>query len=574
MKLIISDKEKLNKKSIIIGSWCIKNKFLFRENKNKLNVLQYHWDKKKKINKDSLYLLNLHEIYLNLLQETLNRHHKFRFSKKFYTTILTRWLWKFLLFHFDRWEQVSVAKKNKKIKASVIYDYDQINFIPVSTKDYLTNIIFQKDWNNWIFSEIIKEKNFVKHKIKKQKINFKNTYSKYTVKLKLLILTNKFLSYFSSKTFFAQNIYLPKISKFFFRLKNKQFLFSYQSDYDSLIKNDNNIDLECRKKIFNLKYNSKFTKFINKQLIYNFPKSFLENFKENIEYLKKLSLPKNPKLILTSLDHHFNDIFNLYTAIARENGSSYYVLQHGGSYGLADNFIPEVLDIKVSDKFFTWGWKDNSKKVISYYFQKYNIKKSHIFSSKNKSGIVIPTTEFNLEPGEIAGGRPRHCDQVKDYINNINEILLNLNEDIKKNVTIKYLETRNVSYVRDTINKKYSDIKFMTSKKNTYFHNFLISVETLNSTGFLEAMFLNHPVLLLLDQGYSPIRQSGKKFMNNLKTADIVHSSSESVSSFLNLNYYNIEQWWNTKKVQKIRKSFCANYLRSFSNQTLDLNEL
>ena len=42
MKLIISDKEKLNKKNILIGSWCIKNNFLFKKNKNKFNILQYH----------------------------------------------------------------------------------------------------------------------------------------------------------------------------------------------------------------------------------------------------------------------------------------------------------------------------------------------------------------------------------------------------------------------------------------------------------------------------------------------------------------------------------------------------
>ena len=115
-----------------------------------------------------------------------------------------------------------------------------------------------------------------------------------------------------------------------------------------------------------------------------------------------------------------------------------------------------------------------------------------------------------MEPGDIAGGRPRHCNQVKDYINNINEIILNLNKDIKKDVTIKYLETRNVSYVRDAIRKNIR-LLILEFKKNTYFHNFLISIETLNSTGFLEAMFLNRPVLLLLDQGYSPIRPSGKK---------------------------------------------------------------
>ena len=415
----------------------------------------------------------------------------------------------------------------------------------------------------------------MKKKIKKQKINFPNiSHSKSELKLKFIILINKFLSIFSSKNFYSQNIYLPIISKILFKIKNKQFLLPYHTNLDGLIMNNNNINLKLRKKIFNLKSNSKFTNFLNKQLIYNFPKSFLENLKENIVFLNKLSLPKNPKFVLTSLDHHFNDIFNLYTAIKRENGSFYYVFQHGGSYGLADNFIAEKLDVKISDKFFTWGWKDKSKKIISYYFQKYNTKKSNIFSSKNKFGIVIPTTEFKLEPGDIAGGRPRHCNQVKDYINNINEIILNLNKEIKKDVTIKYLETRNVSYVRDAIRKKHSIVNFMNSKKNTYFHNFLISIETLNSTGFLEAMFLNRPVLLLLDQGYSPIRPSGKKIINKLKTVDIAHISTESLSSFLNINYYNIEKWWNSKKVQRMRKLFCKNYLRSYDKHILDLSKL
>ena len=48
MKLIISDKEKSYKNNIFIGSWCIKNIFLYKKIKSKFNILQYHWDKKKK----------------------------------------------------------------------------------------------------------------------------------------------------------------------------------------------------------------------------------------------------------------------------------------------------------------------------------------------------------------------------------------------------------------------------------------------------------------------------------------------------------------------------------------------
>ena len=61
---------------------------------------------------------------------------------------------------------------------------------------------------------------------------------------------------------------------------------------------------------------------------------------------------------MTSLDHHFNDLFNLYAAERVEKKSKLFIFQHGGSYGLTDNFIAEHLDILISDKFFTWGWNN------------------------------------------------------------------------------------------------------------------------------------------------------------------------------------------------------------------------
>ena len=38
--------------------------------------------------------------------------------------------------------------------------------------------------------------------------------------------------------------------------------------------------------------------------------------------------------------------------------------------GVSDNFTAEYLDILVSDKFFTWGWKGNEK-TTPFFSQKY-----------------------------------------------------------------------------------------------------------------------------------------------------------------------------------------------------------
>ena len=46
------------------------------------------------------------------------------------------------------------------------------------------------------------------------------------------------------------------------------------------------------------------------------------------------------------------------------SGSKLYLLQHGGSYGTSDNFPVEKLQLKIADKYFSWGWNNNSKKVV------------------------------------------------------------------------------------------------------------------------------------------------------------------------------------------------------------------
>ena len=46
------------------------------------------------------------------------------------------------------------------------------------------------------------------------------------------------------------------------------------------------------------------------------------------------------------------------------SGSKLFLMQHGGSYGTSENFPIEKLQLKIADKYFSWGWKDQNKKVV------------------------------------------------------------------------------------------------------------------------------------------------------------------------------------------------------------------
>ncbi len=575
MNLIISDNKELwnYKNNILLGSWCLNQKNIFDLNNKNYEIINYHWADKKKLKKDLEYLKKIHNLFSKQLRIILNDYFDKNNSLKYYEILFSKWLWRFVLFNFDRWEIVRSLNKRKNTINAKIYNFNEEKFIPYSTYDFCTETIFSNDWNHWVFSKILKEqktcelislnKKLKNPKLVNNKINYEN------IKKRI----NKFLNFFSSQEIFAQNMSFSKIGQILFNLRFRQFRISY-NDKSNII-NENKIDLNLRNRLFfkkNNKNNEKFVNFLFKQLVYNFPKVFLENFHENKIKIENLSLPKSPKAIMTSMDHHFNDLFNLYAAEKVEKKSKLFIFQHGGSYGLTDNFAAEHFDKLISDKFFTWGWK-NSKKTIPLFAQKYLFKKE-ILEIKKRVGIVLPTTEFKKCPGDIGGGRPRYKDEIDMHIKDIIKFIAKLDKKHQSKTYVKYLVTRNTDYIKKSISNSFPNLKLITSKKNTYKMNFKIAVETLNSTGFLDAMYLNHPVILLLNENFSNIRHSVISDFNMLKKLKIVHFNSLSAANFVNKNYENLENWWFGKNLQSFRKKFCNKFAKKSKKPLADIRNI
>ena len=85
-------------------------------------------------------------------------------------------------------------------------------------------------------------------------------------------------------------------------------------------------------------------------------------YKDIIKNLKYLNWPNDPKTIITSYDHAFNDPFKIYAANKIMNGSKLFILQHG-SAGLHD-YCNSYYEKNICDKYLSWGNK--SKDKITY----------------------------------------------------------------------------------------------------------------------------------------------------------------------------------------------------------------
>ena len=99
-------------------------------------------------------------------------------------------------------------------------------------------------------------------------------------------------------------------------------------------------------------------------------------------------------------------------------------------------------------------------------------------------------------------------------------------------------------------------------------------IETLNSTGYLETFNLNLPTILIFNKSYCRIRKKSLKYFKLLEEAKILFYNPKEAASFINKNYNNIDEWWNSKKVQFSVKKFANKFARSSNNPYIFLKKL
>ena len=101
--------------------------------------------------------------------------------------------------------------------------------------------------------------------------------------------------------------------------------------------------------------------------------------------------------------------------------------------------------------------------------------------------------------------------------------------------------------------------------------NFKLVVETMNSTGFLESLNLNIPVILFVPKIFFNVKKEYLKFYKLLENVGIIFFNATKAANFINKNYDNLDKWWNSKKLQNNRKIFCENICRRRKNPGLFL---
>lgn len=411
-------------------------------------------------------------------------------------------------------------------------------------------------------------------KIKPLKVN--STFARLNKKFNLPFYKNQKIFIKSSYIGFKNEILLN--SMFFswptlHAIKNLRF--GLKNTFDSQIRNNLNFDfIPC----------TDFEKFIIKLIKIQIPQIYLESFKKANNFIKNCPWPKSPKVIFTSNMLWFNSCDIFYVAnMIEKNKTKLIHGQHGGVYGQYKYEFGGDHEIKVSDKYLSWGWKrKNCKNLIPFGM----LTKVPLNNKvKSKKEVITILNKFshrysiNFQPG-------LNYSSKINFFNDLGFILKNL----KKKIPNKYLRVLSSHKYRGTkVSNMAWRIKDYLSREEIENINFdnghipfikkgiknaSLFIVLINSTMHLETLHGNYPTLIYFAHDNHIYSAEALDSLNKLKKVKVFHSNASSLTNHVIKIWPNVSQWWFSAEVQNAVKNYCNNFAKPVPNKIIKLKKI
>jgi len=557
---------------LFLGEWC---RIYSRKNlweKMDVDVLPYHWDNRRKLYKDYLYLAELSERVLVQLSAKLNYIHNVDYSLRYWRILVGPWLITFLPMIFDRWSCVRNALKTYTISGTRVFqgygenEFNLIN-IPQSMADF-SSLAKTDLWNHNIFQMILHDMNFNKIETMsfatchddRAEVNSVLSWNK-IIKSKIIKEIRSLSRFFAknnNNNYFIINPYLSTVDLVKLQLKLGQFPVFYQGEEYA---NSDTPDLLRRTGLLDIETKNDFEVFINKIIPLQMPLSYLEGYK-NLNYQSKaLNWPSEPKLIWTSNSFYIDDIFKIWSAKLVENKVPLVIGQHGGLYGQGLFNMLESHELNICDYYFSWGWTSNNSKVIPIGITKkslINKKKSN--KRKYLSLIVGLGSRYSggIASLPVAG-------QWKEYFDDQLMLYNNLDEKVSKSMRVK-LYPHDYNWSQYERWKDFSP-RINIARKDKSLNEQLMETKILvygcNTTVYLESMVSDIPTVIFWRSKYFELRDDVKADFDKLASVGIFHNNPESAAEHINAIWSNVNSWWKRQDVVLAKEEFIQKFANS-----------
>ena len=569
----VLDEKFIKKKTIYLGHWALKfNKKNILNNLKGINIHQYHWSNKKKLEKDFNFLKIKNEEIVKRITPILNKIHNKNYNNFFWFVVLYPWLSQYSSIMLDRWETVrTFLSKNKK--KYTVYDIFPENYF-ITSKDHFTffkKAAFNDEWNHELINRIFKNFKSKKIILEKKFYNIKNSEKKIRSGFELqsffykpLLIIDNLLSPIAFKYNYIifESFYYPLKEYVFMCLKNLLIPAKYLSFFNYESSNEKT-DLVKRNRLksdlFKIKEKNSFMKFLYENIHIDLPLNYLENF----EFLRQKSekISNKSKMIFSMHSWNYNDFFKIFLAHSiLKNKSKLVISDHGGGLDKGLNLLNSVYHNRVSYKKISW--KKNNSRLNLNLSPLHSIisKKLKKKEQKKKKFLTILFSECSRYQNRI-DTIPYFSDEVESFIEFM-QGSRKLKPNLKKIVKFRIKDSYSINadkifsevFGKSTLVdfKKESFIKTLNKSK--------LILSNYPTTSYTEAMFLNLPIILFCKKSVRMYRNENLKIFNLLKKHNMAFDNYEKLIIFINNNWHKVDDWWNNDMVQKTRSLYLKNF--------------
>ena len=514
---------------------------------------------------DDLYktITELSDVFLKELTVQLNTYHEKKYPNKYWSLIVSHWLMKCIEDLVKTYTEVNQAINEHNVSWVNVSSARSNDFTPNNSYDY-AYLRLKEEYIVMLRSEVIRHVNsqFTNLKIAETEIKCnapQRFISKASKRAQVLteinlLISNLFRKVTRRAQIFVTTSYLPIWSEVFIKLSLGQ---SPTMRIISEIK-PSSTRSEFRNHIFdNVKTNHPLGDFLSSQIKWLIPRTYLEDYKALENLINSSNWPEKPRVIFTANSFDTDDEFKIWSAQKMLGGSVYVVMQHGNNFGTYR--YPIHPEIQLADYFLTWGWS-NHPKEIPLFCQ--TIKQRKRVGSKNNHSLLILRRQVPLRENITD-----HPNRLRESLLEENKILTTLNKEIRMVTKFKdHPASKHKTDIFDpgenTVGAEKKFLKHTKVAKQIYSTNKLVFFECY-STGVLECLSLNIPVIFYWPEGLDSIRDESVEDFRELENSQILFFSGVKAAAHVNTIWSDLDVWWESPQVQEARKNFVDKYARS-----------
>jgi len=364
------------------------------------------------------------------------------------------------------------------------------------------------------------------------------------------------------------NTYLPRREEIKLQALLGQFP---QISFPAPIQTASIADSEMRKTLglhLSAKSRTDFQRLASLLLFEMLPVCFLESFAECVRKAEMLPWPSKPDFIFTSNNFDFDELFKVWTAKKTEDGVRYVVGQHGGDYG-TNRYNKPTVEEHTSDKFITWGWTDGMEQHTKGFVLTCVGRRQR--TSPKGGLLLIEKCRFPMVQIEDAN------DQFEKYLKDQFHLCEMLNPPIQRKIIVRMKGQWKKTGKNEDVQWRQFNSNIAIDCGQTPLRRLIqrsrIVVHSYDSTGILELLAMNVPMIAFWQDGYDHLRDSALVHYQVLVDAGLVFFTPKATAEKVNKIWDDIPAWWQSSEVQEARKQFCKKYARLSNAPIRDLKQ-